>query len=88
MNPIKIIDSILEDYASPRTRRTVHRLVVLLSLFVGIWLAAEGNWVEALTALAAMIYAEANRANTPAAPDNGDWERDETVSGNPGNYSH
>lgn len=82
MNPIKIIDSILEDYASPRARRTVHRVIVLVALLVGIWLAAEGNWVEAGAALAALIYAEANKANTPVSgnPEGGepDWEYGDT----------
>ena len=82
MNPLHIIDSILSDYAAPRTRRTIHSLIFLLAILGGIWLAAEGNWLEAIAALIALVYAGANRANTPVSgnPEGGepDWEYGDT----------
>lgn len=65
MNPFSIIDGLLADYASPKVRRLLHTLLVLLVALVAIWQAAEGDWKKFGLALLAMIYAEANRANTP-----------------------
>lgn len=68
MNPINILDSILADYASPKVRRLVHS-VLLLGLVIAIAvLSFDGDWLAALTASAAAVYAALNRANTPAAP--------------------
>lgn len=65
MNPIKILDQILTDYASPKVRRVVHALVALAVSLLGIYLAAEGDWAKAGAAVLALLYAEANRVNTP-----------------------
>lgn len=64
MNPISILDSILVDYASPRARRLMHSLIFLGVALVMVWQAAEGDWKKALLALAATVYAAANKANT------------------------
>lgn len=67
MNPFTLLDSILADYASPRVRRLIHTLILLACAGVTIWLGAEGDWREALLALAAALYAGANKANTSAS---------------------
>lgn len=64
MNPLTLLDKILEDWASERVRRLVHGLLVLAAVIVTIVLAAGGDWREALAALVAAIYAGANHANT------------------------
>lgn len=64
MNPFDILDSILEDYASPRTRRLLHAIILFVVTLVAIWLAAEGDWKKAVIALVAAFYAAANKANT------------------------
>lgn len=82
MNPIKIIDQILTDYASPKVRRFVHSLVSLAIALLGVYLAAEGDWAKAGAALLALVYTEANRVNTPDP----EVEAPATeVSGNPSN---
>lgn len=92
LNPFTILDSILEDYASPRTRRLVHSLILLVVAVVAIWMAAQGDWKKMLVAIGAAVYAEANRANTDpdaGAADGvgfydgeGDESEDDSVSGN------
>lgn len=78
MNPLTIIDLILTDWASPRVRRTVHLLIVLVVALAAIWMAAEGDWWKALGALAVAVYAEANKANTPAGvSDSYSWSEDD-----------
>lgn len=66
LNPFNLLDSILEDYASPRLRRLIHTLILLVVAVVAIWLAAEGDWKKFLVALGATFYAAANKANTHA----------------------
>lgn len=94
MNPFDILDSILADYASAKTRRLIHSLILLGVVLVTIWQAADGDWIKAAIALGAALYAEANRANTPSIPQVGDGDQDvkfydadaadgeDTVSGN------
>lgn len=85
MNPMTYLDSILSDYASPKVRRLIHSILLLAVAIVTIVLAAEGDWKKALLALAAAVYASANRANTNPEEDT-DEEfvliPDEDVSGN------
>lgn len=64
MNPLTLIDTILEDWASPRVRRLIHGLLLLAVTLAGIWLAAGGDWIEALGALVAAVYVSSNHANT------------------------
>lgn len=65
LNPFDLLDRLLNDYASPKARRTLHTIILLAVALVGIWLAAEGDWREAGLALLAALYAGANKANTP-----------------------
>lgn len=67
LNPLALLDSLLEDWASPRVRRLVHALLALALLVVTTVLAAGGDWKVALGTLAVTIYAAMNKANTPAA---------------------
>lgn len=64
LNPLALIDSLLEDYASPKARRAIHSLIVLVAVIVTIILAAGGDWKVAIGTLVAAIYAGANHANT------------------------
>lgn len=66
LNPLALLDSLLEDYASPKARRAIHSVIVLLAVLVTIFLAAGGDWEAAVASLVAAIYAGANRANTSA----------------------
>lgn len=68
LNPLTLLDSILAEYLSPRARRAVHSLLLLVGLVVTVWLAVEKDWTEAIIALVGALYAGANRANTPAEP--------------------
>ena len=68
MNPLTLIDSILEDWASPRVRRLIHGLLLLAATLAGLWLAADGDWIEALGALVAAMYVGSNHANTHDSP--------------------
>mgnify|MGYP003601884544 FL=1 len=73
-NPLHVLDLILADWASPKVRRLIHNLIALGVSLVGIWLAANGDWLVALGALATAVYAASNRANTPQADLAGDPE--------------
>lgn len=64
MNPLHVLDRLMEDYASPKVRRTVHSLLLLVAFGVTTYLAFEGDWRQAALAAAAAIYTWANRANT------------------------
>jgi hypothetical protein len=66
LNPITILDQILADYTSPKVRRLIHSLVLLVAALVTVYLAAGKDWKQAAIALAASLYAAANKANTPA----------------------
>lgn len=85
MNPMNYLDSILSDYASPRVRRLVHSILLLVVAVVTVVTAVDGDWEKALLSLAATIYAGANRANT-TPEDDGELVLlpDDEVSGNPG----
>ena len=63
-NPMRYIDALLTDWASPKARRTIHNLLGLAALGVTTWQAADGDWGVAALALAGAIYAGSNRANT------------------------
>ena len=63
-NPFDLLDRLLEDYLSPKARRTLHTVLLLVAVAVTSVLTFEGNWQEALIAAAAAIYSWANRANT------------------------
>lgn len=64
MNPLTLLDSLLEDYLSPKARRTLHTVLVLAALAVTAVLTYNGDWREAALSLATAVYAWANRANT------------------------
>ena len=68
INLVALIDGLLEDYVSPAKRRIFHAIVSLVVGLVAIWLAAEGDWSEALIALGAAVYAAGNKANTKPDP--------------------
>lgn len=74
INPLTLLDSILSDYASPKTRRLIHSLLLLGAVLVTLYLSVEGNWREAIVALAAAIYAGANKANTGSEADDGVYD--------------
>lgn len=65
MNPLIYLDSLLQDWASPKVRRVIHSLVLLLLGLFALWQTFDGNWEAVVGALAAAVYAESNRANTP-----------------------
>lgn len=65
-NPLVLLDSLLGDWASPRVRRLIHGLILLVAIIVSIWLAADGDWEKFIGALVAVFYAASNVANTPA----------------------
>lgn len=69
LNPLHLIDSILEDWVSARVRRTFHSVLLLAAIVVGIYFAFEGNWQEVIGALVAAVYAGSNRANTEPIDD-------------------
>ena len=56
-NPLHVLDLILADWASPKVRRLIHNLIALGVSLVGIWLAANGDWLVALGALAMLLLA-------------------------------
>lgn len=84
MNPFTLLDNILSEYASPKVRRLVHLAILLVTAVVTIYFAAGGDWTQFAIALAAALYAGANKANTPA-PEKVDDVTEYTgeVSGNP-----
>jgi hypothetical protein len=63
-NPLAMLDKVLAEYASPKARRAIHAALMLVAGLVTLWLAYDKNWMEALIALAATVYAGANKANT------------------------
>lgn len=73
MNPftslVAYIDRLFEDYANPHARRVFHAVLTLAFLIVLVWQAAGENWVEALLALLAAGYTQANKANTAPIPE-------------------
>lgn len=77
-NPIAMLDSLLADYASPRTRRLIHFMIAMTMLIVSALLVAEGDWKKALLSLAATLYAAVNKANTGTEPD--DLDADDGLS--------
>lgn len=79
-NPFDTLDVILADWASERVRRLIHGVILLAAFVVTVWLAAEGDWLEAVLALAGALYAGANKANTPAVEDDEDHESAEEAS--------
>lgn len=64
MNILNLIDRLLIDWAKPRTRRTIHNALLIVSIVVTVWLTSEGDWRQALVALVAAFYTASNRANT------------------------
>lgn len=68
INPFDLLDNVLEDYASPKTRRLLHALLSLAVALVGVWLAANGDWKQFAIALGALVYTYANKANTDPIP--------------------
>lgn len=75
MNPLTIIDALLTEWASPKTRRLVHGLLGLALVVVSAWLAADQDWKVAATTLVLALYTEANRRNTP--PQDGEDDEDD-----------
>lgn len=77
------LDSLLEDYASPKARRLIHSILTLAIALVTLWLAVQGDWEQFVIALAGTVYAAANRANTaPPEPVEDVTEYTGEVSGN------
>lgn len=78
-NPLVLLDLLLGDLVSPRIRRILHGVVLLVLSVAGIWLAAGGDWQEAVAAFLVAAYAAQNKANTPATDlaEPGDDEPDE-----------
>lgn len=64
LNPLTLLDNVLEEYASPRARRAIHAALMLVAALVTIYLAVGKDWEQALIALAATLYTAANKANT------------------------
>lgn len=64
LNPFVLLDSLLEDYASPAIRRLLHAIILLAVALVAIWQAAEGDWEKFALSVLASLYAAANKANT------------------------
>lgn len=83
INPLALLDQILDDWASPRTRRLLHALLGLVIFVASAALAVDGNWQEAVVGVLLALYAAANKANTPATaltPAGGDTEPDDGLS--------
>lgn len=68
LNLIALLDSLLEDWASPKVRRLIHALLALALFVITAVLAAGGDWKAALGTLAVTVYAAMNKANTPPTP--------------------
>lgn len=66
MNPFDLLDSLLLDWASPRVRRSIHTVLLLVAGLVSVYLAVDGDWGQFAISLIATLYAAANKANTPA----------------------
>lgn len=64
LNPLSLLDNLLADWASPKVRRLVHGLLLLVASVASIYLAVEGDWREFIVALIATLYVGSNRANT------------------------
>lgn len=64
MNILNLLDSILVDWAKPRTRRAIHNLLLIAAIVVTTWLTAEGDWEKAVGSIALAFYAASNRSNT------------------------
>lgn len=64
LNPLVLLDILLADWVSPKVRRGLHNLILLIAAVVAIWLAADGDWWQFLIALFGSLYAASNRANT------------------------
>lgn len=64
LNPIALINQILGDYASPKVRRLIHSLILLVAFVVTLWQASDGDWKKALGAGLLALYGAANQANT------------------------
>lgn len=79
LNPVKIIDALLAEWASAKVRRTIHLLLMLAFALVTLYLAAEGDWVEALIGLAGTAYTASNGANTPTVENEDDFMYDTEV---------
>lgn len=71
----------LSDWASPRVRRLVHRAVLLIAALFVFWQAAEGDFLQAALALAAAVYAEANKVNTPDVPETSEVDDSDSEAG-------
>ena len=64
LNPLSLLDNLLADWASPKVRRLVHGLLLLVASVASIYLAVEGDWRKFIVALIATLYVGSNRANT------------------------
>ena len=64
LNPLSLLDNLLADWASPKVRRLVHGLLLLVASVASIYLAVEGDWLQCIVALIATLYVGSNRANT------------------------
>lgn len=64
INPVAILDQLLGDWASPKIRRSLHSLILLVAFAVTIWQAADGDWRKAVGAGLLALYGAANKANT------------------------
>ena len=80
LNPLTLLDNVLEEYASPRARRAIHAALMLVAAGVTIYLAAGKDWEQALIALAATLYTAANKANTDPVDTAPDDEPEEAES--------
>jgi len=66
LNPFTMLDSLLEDYASPKVRRLIHTVILIGIAIVAIFLGADRDWQQFVIALGVALYAAMNKANTPA----------------------
>lgn len=77
MNPIALIDTLLNDYIPARYRRLLHGVILFVGLVYGIYEAADKDWKQAGITLAVALYAAANKANTGDSDDNADLGEDD-----------
>lgn len=65
LNPFTLLDSVLADWASPRVRRLIHFILLVVVAAGAVYFAVGGDWEAFAASVVAALYTAANKANTP-----------------------